>query len=148
MTVRVTVRVRAADVKKGDRFANATVYGVRVRKGLATIYCNRELTRGRAYHPDTTLIVSRAVRPKAGDYVRHDAVNRATGTRVQVLDLEHHDAVVRPDTSAAGYLRWGVLCVDHGGFIHHADLRGAIGWASAPHEWCPVCSGEQDEETL
>lgn len=40
--------------------------------------------------------------------------------------------------------RWQTVCEEHGYLISHKTLKLARLHASAPEEWCGVCSGEEE----
>lgn len=57
---------------------------------------------------------------------------RSTGTMVSVVDN-------RQQQFMADDLRWYTVCEDHGGCVGHNTRAFAVGWASEPEGWCPLC---------
>lgn len=75
--------------------------------------------------------------------VLESRIRRSTGTQV---------VVVRGTLDAdSPELRYWTICEgrpgdeSHGGLVGHTTRRDAIGWASTPLGWCPVCQEERDD---
>jgi hypothetical protein len=85
--------------------------------------------------------------------VRSRRRSRATGTVVEVWDLDAPDAELGRDVWATAYDddghptaweksgRWVTFCVDHGQLCEHETLRLARAHAAAPQGWCQECGG-------
>jgi hypothetical protein len=87
---------------------------------------------------------TKAEKPKAtrsakpGAYIRKDRTRRATGSRVQVLDLRAEDApadAVKPK----GGQHFATHCVTHGTTEHHDTYGAAYKASKVSHEWCGKC---------
>jgi len=69
------------------------------------------------------------------DYIRKDSNNRATGTRIQVIDQRHPDS----EFGAGHEYRWATICCDHSMIVDHPTLGLALSFSAVPDQWCEKC---------
>ncbi|MEV4255504.1 hypothetical protein AB0J52_20310, partial [Spirillospora sp. NPDC049652] len=76
-------------------------------------------------------------------YIRKDRTRRATGSRVQVLDLRGTDApadAIAPAERDGKPLNYAARCVTHDTHTHHATYAAAYKAAKTSADWCPACT--------
>jgi hypothetical protein len=64
---------------------------------------------------------------------------RSTGTQVTV-----YDGIPSGFDIDGG--RWQTVCDPHGFIVSHETRALAVSFASAPEQWCEVCSGNINED--
>lgn len=73
---------------------------------------------------------------------RSAAFARSTGTLVVVVD----GFAAGIESPGMGAPRYFTVCDDHGRLVGHSTLKLARYHASAPEEWCGICSGTESPE--
>ncbi|ROO88758.1 hypothetical protein EDD29_6437 [Actinocorallia herbida] len=81
-------------------------------------------------------------------YIRKDRTRRATGSRVQVLDLRAADApadAIAPAEGDGKPLNYAARCVTHEQHQHFATYAQAYAAAKSSADWCGTCKPTEQE---